>query len=88
MAVICAQLWSCKSIVSIVLLFSYNILCTLDTCVYTKAHIVLSEYYVKGTSARKYWGNQKEVSEGLTYSKKHCTSTVVCPLQGHEHLFL
>jgi len=33
MAVIYAQLWSCKAIVSVVLLFSCNILCTLDTCV-------------------------------------------------------
>jgi hypothetical protein len=80
MTVICAQLWPCKAIVSIVLLFSYNILCTLDTCVYTEAFIVLCEYYVRGKSARKYWGNQKEVSQGLTYPKKHCTSTVVCPM--------
>jgi hypothetical protein len=65
MAVICAQLWYCKTIVSIVLLFSCNILCTLDTCVYTEAFIVLCEYHVKEKSARKYWGNQKEVFLGI-----------------------
>lgn len=70
MAVICAQLWSCKAIVLIVLLFSCNILCTLDTCVYTEAFIVLCETYVKGKSWRKYWGNQKEVSLGIELPKE------------------
>jgi len=70
MAVICAQLWSCKAIVSMVLLFSCNILCTLDIRVCIEAFIVLCEYYVMGKSLRKYWGNQKEVSLWIEFPKE------------------
>jgi hypothetical protein len=69
MAVICAQLWFCRAIVSIVMLFSCKILCTLDICVYTEALIVLCEY-VKGKAATNYWRNQKEVYLGFELPKE------------------